>query len=285
MDATTEHLIELALAEDIGTGDLTSRFFVPAEKRVRALVTIRSAGTLSGIKVAARVFATVDQDLKIHPLIDDGQDVAKGAIVMTVEGTARSILTAERTALNFLQRMSGIASLTARYVEAIKDTGSTILDTRKTTPGYRTLEKQAVKDGGGTNHRMGLYDRVMVKDNHLVAEHDLKSLQDSIVRLKFSHPEVEVELEADRIEQVESFLSLDQVDYILLDNMSFDDIRSAVELRSGKSKPLFEASGGVNLDSVHAIASTGVDFVSVGSLTHSAPALDIGLDFTEVPAK
>jgi nicotinate-nucleotide pyrophosphorylase (carboxylating) len=283
MDPHTEPLIELALAEDIGHGDLTSRFFVPATSRVRALVTIRADGVLSGIHVAAAVFSRVDPDLAVQILIEDGQRVASGAIAMVVDGCARSILTAERTALNFLQRLSGVATLTARYVDAIRDTPATILDTRKTTPGYRILEKQAVAHGGGTNHRMGLYDRVMVKDNHLVAEQDAETLQKSIHELKASFPKVEVELEADRIDQVEAFLQLEQVDHILLDNMSLDDLRNAVHLRGERSRPLLEASGGVTLETVHAIATTGVDFISVGSLTHSAPALDIGLDFTTVP--
>lgn len=279
---TTETLIDLALAEDIGTGDLTSKFFVPADRQIRALVTIRTDGVLSGIHVAARVFEKVDPSLTLRILIDDGSQVASGAIVMTIEGSARSILTAERTALNFLQRLSGVATLTSRYANLIRDTGATILDTRKTTPGYRLLEKAAVVHGGGTNHRIGLYDRVMVKDNHLVAEHDLATLQRSIDALKHAHPDVEVELEADHLEQVESFLSLEGVDHILLDNMSLDDLRSAVRMRGERSRPFLEASGGVNLETVHDIALTGVDFISVGSLTHSAPALDIGLDFTPI---
>jgi nicotinate-nucleotide pyrophosphorylase (carboxylating) len=280
MPTPTETLIDLALTEDIGPGDITSQFFVPADRRVRALVTIRTEGVVSGASVASRVFEKVDPSLDIHILIEDGSQVASGAIVMIVEGSARSILTAERTALNFLQRLSGVASLTARYVDMIRDTGATILDTRKTTPGYRLLEKKAVSDGGGTNHRIGLYDRAMVKDNHLVAENDIPSLQDAIHRLKQVHPDTEVELEADTLEQVQSFLSLDGVDHILLDNMSLTELRQAVALRGNLIHPKLEASGGVNLDTIRDIALTGVDFISVGSLTHSAPALDIGLDFT-----
>lgn len=277
---STETLIDLALAEDIGLGDITSQFFIPADRRVRALVTIRAEGVLSGVTVAAHVFTKVDPSLDILILLEDGHHVAPGAIVMIVEGSARSILTAERTALNFLQRLCGIASLTARYVELIQNTGAAILDTRKTTPGYRLLEKKAVTDGGGTNHRMGLYDRAMVKDNHLVAENDLHSLQDSIHRLKQAHPGIEVELEADNLGQVHAFLSLDGIDHILLDNMPLSEMRQAVALRGDGTRPKLEASGGVNLDTIRDIALTGVDFISVGSLTHSAPALDIGLDFT-----
>ncbi len=208
--------------------------------------------------------------------------MSEGAVLMMIEGKARSILTAERTALNFLQRLSGVASITARYVAAVKHTRAKILDTRKTTPGYRTLEKKAVLDGGGTNHRMGLYDRAMVKDNHLATEGGLEALQASIRLLKSEKPNVQVELEADRLDQVAEFLKLEGVDYILLDNMSLEDMRKAVAMRDDNSKVFLEASGGVNLDTVRDIAETGVDFISVGALTHSAPALDIGLDFVSL---
>jgi nicotinate-nucleotide pyrophosphorylase (carboxylating) len=214
-------------------------------------------------------------------MVDDGDRVAPGALVLEVSGPARAIVGAERTALNFLQHLGGIATLTSRYVEKVHGTGAEILDTRKTTPGWRLLEKQAVAHGGGTNHRMGLYDRAMVKDNHLVAEGGLDALRAAIGRLKAERPEVEVEIEADTLEQVRDFLGLEGVDYILLDNMSLDDLRRAVDMR-GNGGPRLEASGGVNLDTVHAIANTGVDFISVGAITHSAPALDIGMDF--VPA-
>jgi nicotinate-nucleotide pyrophosphorylase (carboxylating) len=280
MHPSTETLIDLALAEDIGPGDLTSQFFVPADRLVRALVTVRSEGVVSGVPVAARVFEKVDPALTVRTLIEDGGHVAPGAILMTVEGPARSILTAERTALNFLQRLSGIATLTSQYVQLVRDTPATILDTRKTTPGYRLLEKKAVADGGGTNHRMGLYDRAMVKDNHLVAENELHSIQDAIHRLKNAHPDTEVELEADNLDQVTAFLTLDGLDHILLDNMSLADLHHAAALRGDRTRPKLEASGGVSLHTIRDIATTGVDFISVGSLTHSAPALDIGLDFT-----
>lgn len=282
MHTSTETLIELALAEDIGTGDLTSQFFVPVEQTIRALVTVRTEGVLSGIPLAARVFEKVDPQLSVQILIQDGDFVSAGAVAMTVEGNARSILTAERTALNFLQRLSGVATLTARYVQLVRGTGATILDTRKTTPGYRMLEKAAVVHGGGTNHRIGLYDRVMVKDNHLAADDHAGSLPSSIRAFQRAHPTVEVELEADRLDQVEFFLSLEGVDHILLDNMSLEQLRCAVQLRGHRARPKLEASGGVDLNTVREIAKTGVDFISVGSLTHSAPALDIGLDFTPV---
>jgi nicotinate-nucleotide pyrophosphorylase (carboxylating) len=272
-------LIALALAEDIGAGDVTSRYFIPEERRARAFATARRDGVLSGAEVAARVFLAVDPSLDVEILIADGSQVAAGALLMRIEGAARSILTAERTALNFLQRLSGVATLTASYVAQIRDTPANILDTRKTTPGFRLLEKQAVVHGGGTNHRLGLYDRAMVKDNHLVADGGLPALQAAIHRLKADHPQVEVELEADSLEQVRAFLALDGVDHLLLDNMTLGELRSAVAARGEHPKPQLEASGGVTLNTVHDIALTGVDFISVGALTHSAPALDIGLDF------
>lgn len=279
MNDHSEILIELALAEDIGEGDVTSRYFIPEERRACAFVAVRKDGVVSGVELAARVFSTVDRELDVEILIADGSRVSSGALLIRVEGSARSILTAERTALNFLQRLSGVATLTAHYVEQVKGTRAQILDTRKTTPGYRLLEKKAVLDGGGSNHRLGLYDRAMVKDNHLVAEGGTQAIQAAIHRLKVDKPEVEVELEADNLEQVRSFLALDGVDHILLDNMSLEQLREAVILRGERGKPMFEASGGITMETLRGIAKSGVDFISVGALTHSAPALDIGLDF------
>jgi nicotinate-nucleotide pyrophosphorylase (carboxylating) len=282
MNDHSDTLIQLALSEDIGEGDVTSLYFIPKDRQARAFVTVRKDGVVSGVEVAARVFVAVDPGLDVEILIADGSRVAAGALVIRVEGSARSILTAERTALNFIQRLSGVATLTARYVEEIKGTTARILDTRKTTPGYRLLEKQAVLDGGGTNHRLGLYDRAMVKDNHLVAEGGLETIQKTILRLKAEKPDVEVELEADNLDQVHDFLAMEGVDHILLDNMTVIDLASAVLMRGNRSKPQFEASGGVKLETLREIAHTGVDFISVGALTHSAPALDIGLDFESI---
>ena len=284
MNDHSETLIDLALTEDIGSGDVTSLYFIPQDRHARAMVTARTAGVVSGVELAARVFQKVDPFLEIEILIADGSRVRRGDVLIRVEGTARSILTAERTALNFLQRLSGTASLTARYVEAVKGTKARILDTRKTTPGYRLLEKRAVVHGGGVNHRLGLYDRAMVKDNHLVAEGGPSAIQQAIHRLKHERPGVEVELEADNLDQVAVFLAMDGVDHLLLDNMGPDDLREAVALRGERARPLLEASGGVHLETVRGIAETGVDFISVGSLTHSAPALDIGLDFEPIEA-
>lgn len=278
----SHELIRMALEEDIGEGDVTSGYFVPEDRMARAFVTVRKEGVVSGVELAEQVFREVDPNLDIQVLIEDGSKVAPGAMLMRVEGKARSILTAERTALNFLQRLSGVATLTGRYVSLVKHTRAKILDTRKTTPGYRALEKKAVLDGGGENHRMGLYDRAMVKDNHLVAEGEIDALQEAILRLNEEKPQVEVELEADSLGQVAVFLGLEGVDYILLDNMDLTELREAVEMRGERHRVRLEASGGVSLETVAGIAETGVDFISVGALTHSAPALDIGLDFVVI---
>ncbi|MGL5017938.1 MAG: carboxylating nicotinate-nucleotide diphosphorylase, partial [Luteolibacter sp.] len=216
----SEILIDLALAEDIGSGDVTARYFIPEDRQACAFVVVRKDGVISGVGIAARVFNKVDPELDVKILITDGSRVEAGTPLIEVNGSARSILTAERTALNFLQRLSGVATLTSVYVEQVKGTHTRILDTRKTTPGYRLMEKQAVLDGGGTNHRLGLYDRAMVKDNHLVAEGGVTAIQAAIHRLKSDQPAVEIELEADHLDQVRTFLALDGVDHLLLDNMS-----------------------------------------------------------------
>ncbi len=279
MNDQSDMLIDLALAEDVGDGDVTARYFIPEGRRACAFVAVRKEGVISGVELAARVFCKVDPELDVEILITDGSRVGPGALLIRVKGSARSILTAERTALNFLQRLSGVATLTSQYVEQVKGTRTQILDTRKTTPGYRQLEKQAVLDGGGTNHRIGLYDRAMVKDNHLVAEGGAEAIQAAIHQLKADKPTVKVELEADSLDQVRTFLALDGVDYILLDNMTLEQLRAAVTLRGDRPQPQLEASGGITLKTLQEIAETGVDFISVGALTHSAPALDIGLDF------
>jgi nicotinate-nucleotide pyrophosphorylase (carboxylating) len=271
-------LIRMALAEDLGCGDVTGEYFVPEGRRARGFIKAREEGVLSGVEVAARVFLEIDSELDVHVMVEDGRRVGADALVLEVSGSARSILSGERTALNFLQRLSGVATLTRQFVDRVAGMPARILDTRKTTPGWRPLEKQAVVHGGGGNHRMGLYDRAMVKDNHLVVEGGSESLQEAISRLKAERPEVEVELEADRLEQVERFLALDGVDQILLDNMGLEEMRRAVEMR-GSGGPVLEASGGVTLKTVRAIAETGVDCISVGVITHSARALDLGLDF------
>jgi|TARA_B110000914_G_scaffold225706_1_gene247225 nicotinate-nucleotide pyrophosphorylase (carboxylating) len=281
VDETTSTLIDLALAEDLGSGDVTSNYFVPKDREARGLIVAKADGVVAGVEIAEEVFRRVDEDTMVKVLLESGNHVSPRAYVMEVKGKARSLLTAERVALNFLQRLSGVATKTRQFVELTEGTGVRILDTRKTTPGWRSLEKGAVVAGGGMNHRMGLYDRAMVKDNHLVAEGGLGALQNAIHRLRADQPEVEVELEADRLDQVEDFLKLEGVDYILLDNMDNESLRKAVDMRDGKG-PLLEASGGVNLTTVTDIAKTGVNFISVGAVTHSAVALDLSLEFLEV---
>lgn len=275
-------LIRMALAEDFGDGDVTSNYFIPENLNARAVLTPRRKGVLSGVDVAARVFKAVDPNLHVEVYLHDGENVSPGAVVILIEGKARSILGAERTALNFIQHLSGIATLTRTYVKAISHTHCRLLDTRKTLPGYRLLEKAAVRHGGGTNHRLGLYDRAMVKDNHLTTDGNIDHLQACILKLKTEKPNVEVQLEADTLEQVSAFLNLEGVDYILLDNMSPAQMRQAVEMRGQHAKPYFEASGGITIETAPAAAESGVDFMSFGILTHSAPALDLGLDFSIV---
>ncbi|MDB4541515.1 carboxylating nicotinate-nucleotide diphosphorylase [Akkermansiaceae bacterium] len=280
VDQATSALIDMALAEDIGSGDVTSEYFVPADREARGLIVAKQEGVVAGVEIAVEVFRRVDPSTQVKVLLESGSKVGDRAYVMEVKGKARSLLTAERVALNFLQRLSGVATKTSLFVQKTENTSARILDTRKTTPGWRSLEKGAVLAGGGINHRMGLYDRAMVKDNHLVAEGGIAALQDAINRLRSEKPGVEVELEVDRLDQLEAFLKLEGVDYILLDNMSLAELSEAVAMRKGTS-PLLEASGGVNLGTVGDISKTGVDFISVGAVTHSAVALDLSLEFSE----
>jgi nicotinate-nucleotide pyrophosphorylase (carboxylating) len=275
MSLTAHDPIAIALAEDLGSGDLTAEFFVDPRPGSARLFCKESA-IAAGVETAAEVFRRVSPDARIEVLCGDGTRLAPGDSVLKVEGPLPSLLSAERVALNFLQHLSGIATLTRRFVDAAGGTRAQILDTRKTVPGLRALEKAAVRAGGGTNHRMGLYDMVMVKDNHLAAGTSPAQLQAAIFRLKQAHPAVRVEIEADTLEQVKTFLTLTGVDVILLDNMPPADLRSAVALSAGRV-PL-EASGGVTLDTVADIAATGVDFISVGALTHSARAIDFSME-------
>ena len=275
----THDPIAIALAEDIGPGDATVDFFVDPARRVSARIFAKEPAIVAGTPVAAEVFARVDPEVSVTIERPDGTPVAPGDTVLVMNGKAGSLLTAERVALNFIQRLSGVATLTRRFVDAIAGTRARILDTRKTTPGLRALEKAAVVAGGGHNHRMGLYDMVMVKDNHLLAESHLDILQAAISRARAARPEMRIELEADTLAQVEAFLTLDGVDVILLDNMTPDQLRAAVALGRGRGGVQFEASGGVNIGTVRAIAETGVDWISVGALTHSARAIDYSLEF------
>lgn len=279
-DAATRALVELALAEDLGDrGDLTSLHFVDAAHRSLGRVVAREACTVSGHAAALATCTALGPGLDYRAVLPDGAAAQPGDLVATLAGPTRLVLSAERTVLNFLQRLCGVATTTRRHAAAIAHTPARLLDTRKTTPGWRALEKAAVAHGGGTNHRMGLHDAVMVKDNHLVANSDPVDLAARIAALRREHPGIKIEFEADRLDQVESFLRLGGIDAILLDNMSLAELRAAVARRDELCPGvLLEASGGVTLDTIAAIAETGVDFISVGALTHSVRSIDLGLD-------
>ena len=268
--------IAIALAEDIGSGDVTCEFFVDPAQTGTARILAKEAAIVAGVEAAAEVFARVDPALRMRIVRKSGGEVEAGDSVLELHGRVRSILSGERVALNFLQRLSGIATLTRRFVEAVEGTCAKILDTRKTTPGLRALEKAAVRAGGGHNHRFGLYDMVLVKDNHLAAGDDMKLLQHAIRSVRRKRRGIRVELEADTPGQVRNFLKLDGVDVILLDNMAGAEMREAVRLGKGRVK--FEASGGITLKNVAGVAETGVDWISVGALTHSARAVDFSLE-------
>lgn len=276
--AEVHQLIRMALAEDTGSGDITAAAFVPEGKLARATILAKEEGIVAGMEIACAVFLEMDPSLTVRAFKNDGDSVQCAEAVIALEGSARSILTGERTALNFLQRLSGIATQTRRYVNALAGAQTKILDTRKTTPGWRWLEKLAVRAGGGTNHRTGLYDMVMVKDNHLSVAGDVAELQAGIDRSHRMQPGVRVELEADSMDQVRKFLTLRGVNVIMLDNMPLEEMRACAELARGKGVQL-EASGGITLERLPEIAATGVDFISSGALTHSVKALDLSLDF------
>lgn len=270
--------IAIALQEDIGDGDITTEFFVPPGLRSNARVVSREKAIVAGAKTAADVFRRVDRSLHLHILASDGKEVAPGDTILQVRGTARSILKAERVALNFLQRLCGIATLTRQFVDAAGNDRVKILDTRKTTPGLRQLEKAAVTAGGGSNHRSGLFDMVLVKDNHLAASAGFTGFAERIREVRKARPNVRIELEADNLDQVRAFVELEGVDVILLDNMPPPQLREAVALRRNRIK--FEASGGITLKNIRRVAATGVDYISVGALTHSARAIDLSLEIT-----
>ena len=281
MNRLSRILVELALEEDLnGLGDLTSRHFVDARHQSRGRIMARESCVISGSEVARHVCAAVGGGgLAFVPVIRDGSSAETGDLVATIEGPTRLVLQAERTVLNFMQRLSGVATVTRTYANAIAHTRARLLDTRKTTPGWRELEKAAVLHGGGTNHRIGLYDAIMVKDNHLVANSDAIDLAQRIGEVLAAHPGIKIEFEADRLDQVETFLKIEGIAVILLDNLSNEQLREAVALRDEFSpRTLLEASGGVNLKTIAGIAGTGVDFISVGALTHSVRSIDLGLD-------
>ena len=282
----SDHLadpIAAALAEDVGPGDVTSHYFVSPAAQAFGRIVARGRTVVAGAETAAEVFRRVDPKLHLEVTQPDGSALMGGETILEIRGAARSILTAERVALNFLQRLSGIATLTRQFVEGVGKSKATILDTRKTTPGLRVLEKAAVVAGGGANHRFGLYDMVLVKDNHLMAGAGFAAVSAAIQRVRQERPDVRVEVEADRLEQVRAFLEMEGIDVILLDNMAPAEMREAVAL--GKKKGVkFEASGGVTLKNIRQIAASGVDYISVGALTHSAPAVDLSLELTHVAA-
>lgn len=275
--ATVNRVVGAALEEDAPWGDLTSTTLLPADATATADLVAREAGVFSGGEVFAAAFRLTDTALDVDLHVGDGDDFAAGDVLASVSGSARSVLTAERVALNFTQRMSGIATLTAAYVAAIDGTGARIADTRKTTPGLRAFERHAVESGGGRNHRHSLSDAVMAKDNHLAvlkrSGRDLATaLREALSRLPHT---THVVVEVDRLDQIEAVLD-GGAHTVLLDNFSLDDLRKGVALIGDRAT--VEASGGVNLDTVGDIARTGVDVISVGALTHSARALDLGLD-------
>jgi nicotinate-nucleotide pyrophosphorylase (carboxylating) len=272
--------IAIALREDLGQGDITTEFFVPADLRALGRIVVRERAIVAGAETAAEVFRRVNPELSIEIFQPDGAVLSGDETILEVRGAARSILTAERVALNFLQRLCGIATLTRQFVEAIGKSRAKILDTRKTTPGLRALEKAAVVAGGGANHRSTLSEMVLVKDNHLNACGGVSGLVAAIQRLRQERPGIRIEVEADRLDQVRSFLEVEGIDVILLDNMEPTEMREAVA--AGKGKVKFEASGGITVKNVRRIAASGVDYISVGALTHSARAIDLSLELTHV---
>jgi len=278
-----EAIVRRALAEDVGEGDVTTDSTVAAGARLRGEFIAKQRGVVAGLEVARLVLASLDDQLQFSARVAEGERVERGRVIATVEGLGRALLTGERTALNLLQRMSGIATLTRQFVDAVQGTRAIILDTRKTAPGLRVLDKWAVRLGGGQNHRFGLYDMALIKDNHIAAVGG--SLAEAVRRVRASDPRQRpIEVEVTNQDELSQALRLaPPVDRILLDNMSPDELRAAVRLAAG-SVPL-EASGTVSLDNVAQVAATGVDYISIGALTHSVRALDISLELKRVDGK
>jgi nicotinate-nucleotide pyrophosphorylase (carboxylating) len=272
----THELVMRALAEDVGRGDVTTNATVPQAARARALITQKAPGVVFGLEVAEQVFTSLDPDASFERLTEEGR-WSDGGPVLQIDGSARAILTGERTALNFLQRLSGVATMAARAVRAVEGSGAQILDTRKTTPGLRALEKAAVAAGGATNHRAGLYDAVLIKENHAALA---GGVGEAVRRARQAAPELPLEVESRSLVEVDEALAAG-AQRILLDNMTPAELRSAVQLVAGRAE--LEASGGVTLQTLGEIASTGVQFISVGALTHSAPALDLSLLLEPLP--
>jgi len=270
-----EQVIDQALAEDLASGDVTTEALVPPDLEGKASILVKADGMLAGIDVAKAVFIKIDPSLRVEVLIQDGAKVRKGDVVATIEGRVASILKAERTALNFLCHLSGIATETARYVEALKGLKAQITDTRKTTPGIRIIEKYAVRMGGGKSHRQHLGDGILIKDNHLAALRSMElGIKEAIERARQSST-LKVEVEVESVDQAREALDAD-ADILMVDNMALEDMRQVVEMAGGRA--LIEASGGITLNNVRSIAEAGVDLISVGALTHSAKALDLSLE-------
>jgi nicotinate-nucleotide pyrophosphorylase (carboxylating) len=276
--AEIRRAVKAALAEDIGPGDVTTLATVPKSAKADAIMRAREPLVVAGLSFAVMAFRELSRTLKIKATVRDGQRVEVGDVLLELSGPTHAILGAERVALNFVQRLSGVATLTAHFVAAVRGTKAQILDTRKTTPGWRVFEKYAVSCGGGKNHRLGLHDMILIKDNHLAALRDEKpsAVAAAIARAREKYPKLLVEVEADTLVQVAQAVEAG-ADIILLDNMSPNRLWQAVHMIGGRA--LTEASGGVNLKNIAALARTGVDYISVGALTHSARAVDIGLDF------
>jgi len=268
--------VRKALEEDIRKGDVTTNSIIPKNSKGKAVIVAKEDGVLAGIDVACEVFKVLDSRVKFKKFLNDGEKFEPGVKLLEINGSLRAILTGERTALNFLTHLSGVATLASQFVDKVSGTKVKILDTRKTIPGLRELEKHAVKMGGGENHRFGLYDAVLIKDNHIAAAGGIREAVEKVKESsRGSGSWSFVEIEVENLEQLREALSCD-VDRIMLDNMSIEDIKKAVEITSGKAK--LEVSGGVNLDTVRRIAETGVDYISVGALTHSAKAIDLSLE-------
>ena len=273
---TAGDIVARALAEDVGEGDVTTAATVPEAARGRARITQKAPGVIYGLEVAAQTFCTLDPDLAVERLVAEGEWRESGP-VLELQGSARAILTGERTALNFLQRLSGVATLAARCARAVEGTGAKILDTRKTTPGLRALEKAAVAAGGATNHRVGLFDEILIKENHAALA---GGVGEAVRKAKAYAPDLPLEVECRSLAEVDEALAAG-ASRILLDNMTVDELAQAVRHVAGRAR--LEASGGVTLDALRAIAGTGVDFISVGAITHSAPALDLSLLLESIP--
>lgn len=284
-DSTMLQRIESALREDIGTGDITTECTVPTDLKGEGVFQAKANGVLSGLEVAATVFHLVDRELVVDAAITDGMPVLRGATIAVVRGNVASMLTAERIALNFLQRMSGIATATASMVKLVEGSGASILDTRKTAPCLRAFDKLAVAHGRGTNHRFGLDDMVLIKDNHIAAAGGLKEAVELVAARLPGDRSIKIEVEAATLNQVIEALSCQSVDIIMLDNFTLDEMATAVKLIRGRRGDVrIEASGNVNEQTVRGIADTGVDMISVGGLTHSVRALDISFNISETKA-